>query len=290
MSFFDSIPLPPPPEQEQEQRERPAWMLPDTVIPVSVPAELLLVRTDQVAVAVGSVRAYPNGFEFTVHTRRRQVDEEIDLFGDPFSPHRRVRGAPGPGDALRLGLLYADGRRTATTSSRVPHDDSSEQLVLIQQGGGSARRWDHDFWVHPLPPDGPVTWIASWLEHGVTETRRRTRWRGHPRGRRAQSACGQMNPAPGPVLPGRPAPSRQASSTMMAADDPLAQPARISCWARASPNPRRAGSRRAGGRRPAPEDPGAVSDRGAVVRGEGGGCPQGPPRPRRRHDRVPHRF
>jgi hypothetical protein len=25
--------------------------------------------------------------------------------------------------------------------------------------------------VHPLPPDGPVTFVASWLEYGVDETR-----------------------------------------------------------------------------------------------------------------------
>jgi hypothetical protein len=147
-------------------------MRPDTVIPASVPADLLLVRTDQVAVAVGSVRAYPNGFEFTVHTRLHRVDREVDLSGDPFSWHRRFRGAHGRSDALRLGVLYADGRRTATTSPRERGDDSSDQLVLSQQGGGgSARRWDQNFWVHPLPPDGPVTLIASWLEHDVTETR-----------------------------------------------------------------------------------------------------------------------
>jgi len=32
-------------------------------------------RTEQVAVAVGSVRAYPNGFGFTLHTRQRREDE-----------------------------------------------------------------------------------------------------------------------------------------------------------------------------------------------------------------------
>jgi hypothetical protein len=147
-------------------------MRPDAVIPGSVPAELLLVRTDQVAVAVGSVRAYPNGFEFTVHSRLRRVDREIGPSGDPFSWHRRFHGAHAPADVLRLGVLYADGRRTATTSSRVPAGDSPGQLVLSQQGGGgSARRWDQGFWVHPLPPDGPVMLIASWLEHGVTEAR-----------------------------------------------------------------------------------------------------------------------
>jgi hypothetical protein len=27
-----------------------------------------------------------------------------------------------------------------------------------------------DFWVHPLPPNGPVTFVASWLLYEVAET------------------------------------------------------------------------------------------------------------------------
>ena len=170
MSFFDSIPEPPPPEPERWHR--PAWMRPDTVIPGSVSAEVLVVRTDRVAVAVGSVCAYPNGFEFTVHVRSRRVDQEFGPSGDPFSWHRQFAGAHTPADVLRLGVLYADGRRTATTSSRVHRDDSSDELVLNQEGGGgNERSWDQRFWVHPLPPDGPVTLIASWLEYDVTEAR-----------------------------------------------------------------------------------------------------------------------
>jgi hypothetical protein len=171
MSFFESIPQPPPPEPEQSRR--PAWVRPDTVIPGSVPGELLVVRTDEVAVAVGSIRAYPNGIEFTVHTRLRRVDPEMGPSGDPFSWHRRFRGAHAPDDVLRLGVMYADDRRTATTSRHMPRTaDSDDELVLNQQGGGgSAHAWDQNLWIHPLPPDGPVTLVASWLEHGVTETR-----------------------------------------------------------------------------------------------------------------------
>ena len=41
------------------------------------------------------------------------------------------------------------------------------------EGGsrGSDRRWDGDFRVHPLPPDGPVTFVVSWLVKGVAEAR-----------------------------------------------------------------------------------------------------------------------
>jgi hypothetical protein len=34
-------------------------------------------------------------------------------------------------------------------------------------------------WVHPLPPDGPLTLVASWLDYGVPREPRW--WRGQPR-------------------------------------------------------------------------------------------------------------
>ena len=73
MGFFESIRQTPPPEPVPSRR--PAWMRSDAVIPGLVPAEVMLVRTDEVAVAIGGVRAYPNGFEFTLHTRLRGEDE-----------------------------------------------------------------------------------------------------------------------------------------------------------------------------------------------------------------------
>ena len=172
MSFFDSIPQPPPPEPVRELR--PAWARSDAVIPGSVPAEVMLIRTEQVAVAIGSVRAYPNGFEFTLQTRLRREDESGPGAADPTERHARWRGGQAPDDVLRLGVLYADGRRTATTAGHPLLDDDTDdrRLVLLPGGGGGdARRWDGDFWVHPLPPDGPVTFVASWPKHGVAETR-----------------------------------------------------------------------------------------------------------------------
>jgi hypothetical protein len=170
MSFFESIPQPPP--EPRQRPRRPAWMRSDTVIPGSVPAEVVLIRTEQVAVAVGSVRAYPNGFEFTFHGRVRRQDETTGLGGaDPFERHGH-RDAQAPRDVLRLGVLYADGRRTATTAGHPLSDDDADRLVLLQNGGGgSDLGWDWDFWVYPPPPDGPVTLVASWLAHGVAETR-----------------------------------------------------------------------------------------------------------------------
>jgi len=172
MSFFDSIPQPPPPPQPV-RRPRPAWTQPDEVIPGTVPAELLLVRTGQVAVAIGAVRAYPNGFEFIAHVRINGKGENERGWHDPFDRHGQ-RGSQPAGDALRLGIMYADGRRGATTRGHRPPPDEDDPGRLVLEPGSSssnAQRWDGDFWVHPLPPDGPVTFVASWPEYGVAETR-----------------------------------------------------------------------------------------------------------------------
>ena len=169
MSFFESIPQPPPPPPARSLR--PAWARPDTVVPGSVPAEVMLIRTDEVAVAVGSVRAYPCGFEFTVHVRWRRAEDEFG-YRDPFERRQHPRGAPRPGDALRLGVLDAVGRRTSTTARHpVPRDDPPSLVMEQGGGGGGDRSWDMNFWVYPLPPEGPVTLVASWLQQGVPETR-----------------------------------------------------------------------------------------------------------------------
>ena len=167
MSFFDSFPV--PERHHAERAPRRPWERPDTVIPGSVPGERVLIRTDQVAVAIGSVRAYPNGFEFTVHIRWRHSGEAGDRnAGEPFSWYQRAYHEK----TLRLGVQYADGRRIATTGGPMRRPGDPADLVLNQQGGGGDdRSWDQEFWLSPLPPDGPVTFVASWAEEGVAEAR-----------------------------------------------------------------------------------------------------------------------
>jgi hypothetical protein len=168
MGFFESTPERPAPEFEGPGN--PAWMRPDGVIPGLAPAEVFLIRNNDVAVAVGSVTAYPNGFEFTIHARLRKREfvwgkSPLDSLADP-----RTRQ---PEQALRLGVQYADGRRARTSSHRpIPaHRANGEHLVLLEVGtGGTERQWDGSFWVHPLPPGGPVTFVASWLLYEVAET------------------------------------------------------------------------------------------------------------------------
>jgi hypothetical protein len=115
-------------------------MQPDEVIPVSVPGELLLIRTEQVVVAIDGIRAYPNGFEFAAHVRMRGKDENEPGWHDPFDRHAQ-RGTQPPGDILRLGLMYADGRRGATTGGHwLPNENAVPGRLVVHHGssGGTA--------------------------------------------------------------------------------------------------------------------------------------------------------
>ena len=144
----------------------------DGMIPGWSSARLLLIRTGAVAVAVGGVRGYPNGFEFTVHVRLRQ--QEFVWGKGPFDSLADPRTAQAPEQALRLGILYANGRRARTPSYRpfpvIDEADGGHLILLPISGGGTERQWDGDFWVHPLPPDGSVTFVVSWLLYEVAET------------------------------------------------------------------------------------------------------------------------
>ncbi len=160
--------LPPPPEWQGH----PAWLRPNGVIPAVAPAALAMIRTDEVAVAISGLRAYPNGFEFTVHARVRHEDLPWGI--SPTDPVADPRTRQASEKALRLGVLYADGRRASTTSrySETGEEVGGEHLTFLEVGrGGTDRQWNGDFWVHPLPPHGPVTFVASWLLYGVAETR-----------------------------------------------------------------------------------------------------------------------
>lgn len=126
MTFFGSIPRPP---AQGAPQPRPAWAPPEGTLPGSVPGEVLLIRTDAVAVSIGAINAYPNGFEFTTHVRTRPTGGDED-YHDPFGRFAHRFGST-PGGALQLGLLYSDGRRGATSGHAKPDDPYS--LLLHHQ-------------------------------------------------------------------------------------------------------------------------------------------------------------
>jgi hypothetical protein len=43
--------------------------------------------------------------------------------------------------------------------------------LMQDGGGGGGRRYDMTYWVWPLPPAGPVTFVCEWPAQAITESR-----------------------------------------------------------------------------------------------------------------------
>jgi len=150
MGFFDDAPAPEP-EWEGEPGRPPDWVSPpEWTAPGVVALELVLAQTDAGAVLMDVARVWPTGVEFEVRLLARGDLEERG-FGPPM-PHGF------PGDDLRFGLQFADGRRVTnlTEGFAGPEDEPSEPLLTSQGGGGGDSGWEERPWLWPLPPAGPL--------------------------------------------------------------------------------------------------------------------------------------
>lgn len=174
MNFFDRLPRPPAPEPEPP-RPRPVWEKPDAVVGAAVPGEVVLARTEDAAVVVTGLLAYPSGFEFVCSTVLRREDR-LGRMIDPGFMHGpgRYDDEPLPPEFVRLGVQFADDSVVTNLDWRsFPEPDSTPQtpLLLPGGGGGGGRRYDMLYWIWPLPPLGPVTFVCEWPVHQIPESR-----------------------------------------------------------------------------------------------------------------------
>ncbi|WP_051970717.1 hypothetical protein [Kitasatospora azatica] len=171
MDFFDSIPRPEEPAGP-ERPKPPVWMRPDDVMPVSLPLTRMLLRSPKVAVFTDGLRAYPEGFEFTVQIRWAPGVAR-DRRSGPFGWHGGRPDQPS-GDELRFGVLFPDGSRAAADGFlglRLREQDVRPPLIHGTSGGGGSGTWEQKFWVWGLPETGPVTLVCAWSAEGLAEHR-----------------------------------------------------------------------------------------------------------------------
>lgn len=164
MAFFEPPPRPPEPEPQAQ----PLWLgPPNNVVGVAVPVRLVLARTEEAAVVVDGLAAFPSGFELVLSVRVRTPRRQWS----PLGLWRDEGQAGLPDDLLRFGIELADGRK-ATTLSGFPDRGEQEGPVLIGRGGGGGvTHWDQTYWVWPLPPPGPLAFVCEWPAEGISLTR-----------------------------------------------------------------------------------------------------------------------
>jgi hypothetical protein len=144
-----------------------------------VPLELLIARSATAAVAVRSIVAYPDGFEFVlsawmrrpVRQRRRGrmyrplLIDPMDLDGDGEIPD----------EFLRFGFEFPDGARVTNVDAG-PWEmspDATEPMHGMEShsGGGSDSHYEQTFWAWPIPSLGKLTIVCEWPAHNIVETR-----------------------------------------------------------------------------------------------------------------------
>lgn len=136
---------------------------PENEIPVALPINVLLARTDDVAVALVGLQVYTTGVSFTLVVRAR-----------PSSEVARTRGlneliwqhGPRAGSFL-LGIELADGRRAS--GMRMGERDTD---ILFHSGSGSGGQASvgQSWWLSPLPPEGLLTFVVRCADLGIGET------------------------------------------------------------------------------------------------------------------------
>jgi hypothetical protein len=157
MSFFEELP-PAVPEMPTRQ---PDWSAPPSnVVGATVPFDLVLANTGELAIAVGGMTAYPTGVSFVVRVLRRHMP--ADQPDSLFRMHH-----PGPG-GLRLAVELADGSRAFADRGVV--EPGRGPTLTGGGGGGSGLTYELQYWLWPLPPDGPLRFACTWPDEGIEET------------------------------------------------------------------------------------------------------------------------
>jgi hypothetical protein len=183
VGFFDDLRPPPPPEELPEE-EVPEWSsAPEGWIGSVVAVAELIGRSDEAAVCLSRVVAYPIGFEVTldVFTRSRSWGYAFDRDAWAWQSGEATRPPP---ELLRYGIEFSDGRKASNVGAiggtmvaleatgDEPALDPAKDLSLVPEGGsGGGRHSRQDLWVWPLPPPGPVAFVCEWPQYGIPEAR-----------------------------------------------------------------------------------------------------------------------
>jgi hypothetical protein len=146
------------PDEETWRRMGP----PDNEIPVAVPLNVVLARTDDAAVALLGLQVHTTGLSFDVSVRVRSSERGGRELTNLIFEHRRAEGG------LLFGVEWADGRRVSNAGGGRPDAD-----VIFHEagGGGGDRTVDQSWWMSPLPPEGPVAFVVRCDALGIGETR-----------------------------------------------------------------------------------------------------------------------
>jgi hypothetical protein len=126
-------------------------------------ADLILAKTDEVALILRSLTSHPDGMRFTLNV---QIRQRVDA-GTHVLPSIYHRYPPNPPDEgfICVGVRFADG----TTVRNIGNSHGGG--LWLGGGGGDDRSYRFQFDVFPLASPGPMEVWVAWPGAGLLETR-----------------------------------------------------------------------------------------------------------------------
>ncbi|MCG2802277.1 MAG: hypothetical protein L6311_09295 [Cellulomonas sp.] len=147
MSFASHLSI--SPDGDEPPADPLPWAPPTNEAPGTVPGGPILLRTDDVAVSLMTVRTYSIGVQIELELRLR-----------PSAP-----GWPDGRDLwqamqqLRVGVELADGTRMVNGRGSGP--GAAGPRLSSAGGSGSENACRNEFWLAPMPPPGDLLVVVS---------------------------------------------------------------------------------------------------------------------------------
>lgn len=151
----------------QEPRREPWRGTAEDTLGIPVPFADVLARSEEVAVLVSGIVAFPAGFSLSIVLLSR-----LNPPPQPFAPFvHRYPGMPEVRGPFRFGLGFADGAKLFAERGPWPLMVQGQYTLRPQGGGGGGRSWRQGFFCQPLPPPGALQLVCEWPAYDIPESR-----------------------------------------------------------------------------------------------------------------------
>lgn len=173
VSFFPGA----SPSPEPERPVTPPWFQPPVdEYPTRLLIREFLAQTDGSSLSLSHVDVYSTGVRIKVDWELRRADEPDADWHMSVGFHGRAWDAE---TVLRFGLALADGTVVTTIDRYRLHENFGQRpegwslMDHASGSGGDDLRYSgaSRLWLWPLPPPGPIEFVAEWRARGIPESR-----------------------------------------------------------------------------------------------------------------------
>jgi hypothetical protein len=174
--FFGFIDGPTGPEDEDDVAavDPLDGIRPSAWIAGVVPLELVVARSDDGAIVVEGIRAFPDGWQMILRTIRRSSPRPRPRRRPPGVVHagRAMFEADDRDDEVKIGMQWPDGGRALVDEGWDLAADATAPSHVLESGGGQGgdREYTHELWAQPIPESGDVVLVCEWAAMGIPET------------------------------------------------------------------------------------------------------------------------